>query len=119
MGDHEKQDYPMNNATFNFLRLQAQIILPALGTLYFALAAIWGLPFADEVVGTIVALDAFLGILLGYSRKKYNESDAAYDGHLYITEGEEPETKALGLQVTTDPIRLDKRSVARLKIHSQ
>lgn len=119
MGDHEKADYPLSNSMFNLLRTQAQIVLPAVGTLYFALAAIWGLPFADEVVGTIVALDAFLGIVLGYARKKYNESDAAYDGHLYITEGEEPETKALGLQVTTDPIKLDERRVARLKIHSQ
>lgn len=42
------------------------------GTLYFALASIWGLPYAEEIVGTITAIDAFLGVLLGISTHNYN-----------------------------------------------
>jgi len=61
----------MSNKTFDFLKWVAQILLPALGTLYFALAGIWGLPFAEEIVGTIVALDTFLGALLGISTSIY------------------------------------------------
>ena len=49
----------------------AQIILPALGTLYFALASIWGLPYGEQIVGTITAIDAFLGACLGISTKQY------------------------------------------------
>ena len=60
-----------DNKTYDALKWVAQIFLPALGTLYFALAKIWGLPAAEEVVGTIVALDAFLGALLGISSKNY------------------------------------------------
>ena len=48
------------------------------GTLYFALAGIWGLPFREEIVGTITAVDTFLGVILGISSanyKKMNESN--------------------------------------------
>ena len=53
--------------TYNTLKWIAQIALPALGTLYFALAQIWGLPFGEQIVGTITAIDAFLGALLKVS----------------------------------------------------
>ena len=46
----------------NFYKNLAQIYLPALATLYFALASIWGLPYVEQVVGTITAIDTFLGV---------------------------------------------------------
>jgi len=64
----------MNNKTYDVLKWIAQYFLPALGTLYFALASIWGLPFGEEVVGTITAVDAFLGVLLGISTVQYNKT---------------------------------------------
>lgn len=63
----------MSNKTYDILKWIAQILLPAIGTLYFALAGIWGLPFAEEIVGTIMAVDTFLGVILGISTKKYND----------------------------------------------
>lgn len=66
----------MTNKTYDVLKFLAQIILPAAGTLYFALANIWGLPLGEEVVGTITAVDAFLGAVLGISTAQYNK-DAA------------------------------------------
>ena len=62
----------MSNKTYDILKMIAQIILPALGTLYFALADTWGLPYGDKVVGTITAVDAFLGALLKLSSDRYN-----------------------------------------------
>lgn len=62
----------MSNRTYDILKFVAQIILPALGTLYFALARIWGLPLGEEIVGTITAVDAFLGAVLGISTMEYN-----------------------------------------------
>lgn len=50
------------------------ILLPAAGTLYFALAGIWGFPYAEEIVGTITAVDTFLGVVLGVSSAKYSKS---------------------------------------------
>ncbi len=63
-----------SNKTYDVLKWIAQILLPAVGTLYFALSKIWGLPFATEVVGTISAVDVFLGALLGISTLEYNKT---------------------------------------------
>jgi hypothetical protein len=61
----------LSNRAYDILKWIAQILLPAIGTLYFALARIWGLPLAEEIVGTITAVDAFLGVLLGISSANY------------------------------------------------
>ena len=61
----------MSNKVYDILKYIAQIVLPACATLYFALAGIWNLPFKEEIVGTITAIDTFLGILLGISSMKY------------------------------------------------
>lgn len=61
----------MNSKTYDILKYVALIVLPALGTLYFALSQIWGLPYGEEIVGTITAIDAFLGALLGVSTSSY------------------------------------------------
>ena len=63
----------MSNETYDKLKFLAQIALPAAGTLYFALATIWGLPYGEQIVGTITAVDAFLGALLGLSTAQYNK----------------------------------------------
>lgn len=62
----------MSNKTYDILKWVAQILLPALATLYFALAGIWGFPFGEQVVGTITAIDTFLGVVLNVSTNKYN-----------------------------------------------
>lgn len=64
----------MSDKTYNILKWIALIVLPGLGTLYFALAGIWGLPYGEEIVGTITAIDTFLGALLGVSTAKYNKA---------------------------------------------
>jgi hypothetical protein len=63
----------MSNKTYDVLKLIAQILLPALGTLYFALSGIWGLPYGEQVVGTIAAIDTFLGTILHYLKLKYDK----------------------------------------------
>ena len=63
--------FKMSNGTYDVLKYAAQIVLPACGTLYFALAKIWSLPYGAEIVGTITAVDAFLGALLKISTDGY------------------------------------------------
>lgn len=63
----------MSNKVYDVLKYVAQIVLPALGTLYFALSSIWGLPYGEQIVGTITAIDAFLGALLGISSANYKK----------------------------------------------
>lgn len=74
----------MDNKTYDQLKFIAQVVLPALGTLYFALAGIWGFPYGEQIVGTIVALDAFLGALLRISSNQYYNSGKDTDGTLMI-----------------------------------
>ncbi len=61
----------MSNKTYDILKYIAQVVLPATGTLYFALASIWGLPYGEQIVGTITAIDTFLGVLLKISSDNY------------------------------------------------
>lgn len=61
------------NTTYDVLKWICQIFLPALGTLYFALAQIWGFPYGEQIIGTITAVDTFLGLLLGISTMQYNK----------------------------------------------
>lgn len=63
----------MSNRTFDTLRFIAEIILPALGALYAALAGIWGFPYAEAIVGTIAAVDTFLGAVVIGFRSSYNK----------------------------------------------
>jgi hypothetical protein len=63
----------LNNKTYDVLKWIAQILLPALATLYLALSKVLSLPYGTEVVGTITAIDAFLGALLGISSAQYNK----------------------------------------------
>lgn len=67
---------------YDYLKFLAQIVLPAVATLYFALAGIWGLPNAEQVMGSIIAVDTFLGVLLGLSQLQYN--NVKYAGDLVV-----------------------------------
>ena len=65
----------MSNKLYDILKYIAQIGLPALGALYFALSTIWGFPYGEQIVGTITAIDAFLGALLGISTVQYKKKN--------------------------------------------
>lgn len=67
----------LSNKTYDVLKWIAQYLLPAAGTLYFAVASIWGLPYGEQIVGTITAIDTFLGVILGVSTSTYTKEDKA------------------------------------------
>ena len=64
----------MSDETYDILKWIALYLLPALGTLYFALSGIWGFPYGEQIVGTITAVDTFLGVILGISTNTYNKT---------------------------------------------
>ena len=64
----------MSNKTYDTLKWIAQFLLPAAGTLYFALAGIWGLPYGEQMVVTFPAVVTFIGVLLGISAANYKAS---------------------------------------------
>ena len=65
----------ISNKVYDILKWIAQYLLPALGTLYFTFSTIWGLPYGEQVVGTITAIDAFLGAILGISSATYYKNE--------------------------------------------
>ena len=67
----------MSNKLYDVLKWIAMVFLPAIATLYFALAGIWGFPYGEEIVGTITAVDTCLGVLLGISTAQYNKKSNA------------------------------------------
>lgn len=64
----------MSNKTYDVLKFIAMIVLPALATLYAALAGIWNFPYAEQIPATIMAIDTFLGVILGISTSNYNKA---------------------------------------------
>lgn len=70
----------MRNSTYDKLKFVAQILLPAVATLWVAVSTIWNLPLADQIEGTITAVIVFLDTLLGLTLAKassdYHKGDA-------------------------------------------
>lgn len=61
----------MSEKIYRILKYCCQIFLPALGGLYFGLAQLWNLPYAEQIVGTCSCIAAFIGILIGISSYQY------------------------------------------------
>ena len=64
----------LSNRAYDILRFIAELLLPGLATLYAALAPIWGFPYAEQIVTTVIAVDTFLGFFVNYLWKRYNYS---------------------------------------------
>lgn len=108
------------NKWYNRLKFVAQILLPAVATFYFAVASIWGLPKAEEVVGTLTALDALLGAVLGLSAKQYN-ARTPYDGIMEFIEVPHPEDetrkkKVFTLALEGDPDELQDQQTVTFRV---
>lgn len=94
--------------TYDFMKFVAQILLPALGALYFGLSEIWGFPYGTEVVGSITVVDLFLGAVLGFSSAQYYKSGANIDGELKMVSGEDGREKIV-FDVESDPEEVVKK----------
>ena len=104
----------LNSRVYDFLKYLAQIVLPAAGALYFGLSQVWGFPNANEVVGTIVVVDTFLGALLNLSSKAYNDSEAKYDGKINVVD---TDTKTLyDMEVKGDPADIQDKDEVTFKV---
>lgn len=58
---------------YDVLKWVAMLFLPALAVLIKTIFSVWSIPFGDEISTTIMALDAFLGAILGISTIRYNK----------------------------------------------
>jgi|SRR3954470_13251682 hypothetical protein len=99
---------------YNQLKFLAQVILPALATLYVTLAGLWGLPAVEAVVGSIVALDTFLGVILQISSSNYDSSTSQGTMHFLDT----PNKLTYQLELDGDPEELKHKDRVVLKVRN-
>ena len=122
MADHSAVEkagaFALPESLYDAAKDVALIYLPALGALYYTLAAVWGLPAADEVLATIIAVDTFLGVILKISSVSYNNSDKSKDGSLIIDQSDPRKDKYL-LDVTTPLEDVADAKTITLKVENQ
>lgn len=110
--------FVMSEGMYKKAKWLVQVVLPAIGTMYFALSAFWDLPEPEKVIGTITVVTFFLGTLLGISTRSYNNSDARFDGSLDVTiKPDGDKVAVLGFDKVL-PHDVDKLSELKLKVNT-
>ena len=106
----------LNDRWYGIGKKLVQLWLPAFSALYFGLAAIWELPGAEKVVGTIACITTFFGVSLNLSSKQYDASGAAYDGDVVISENPETGVKLASLELNDAPVDIEQKDTLSFKI---
>lgn len=112
-----KENVLLSSSVYDKLKASSLYILPALAAAYFGIAQIWGLPKAEEVVGTVAVIETLLGAMLKVSNVQYENSDAKYDGEVILAPDEENERTEVRSRFNTDAL-LSKKEIV-LKIDRQ
>lgn len=99
---------------YDKLKFLVQIVLPAIATLYFTLAQIWGLPAAEQVMGTIAAVATFLGITLQISASNFKSSGVFKGGTMQAVPT--PEGTRWELEFDEDPHKLSEAKEAHFRV---
>lgn len=105
----------LRNDTYNTLKFLALVVLPALGSAYFAVSGIWGIPYSNEVVSTLTIVDTFLGAILHVSTKSYSLAKPAVDGKL-IVDKSNPGKDVYQFALMTPLSELDQKTHVTLKV---
>lgn len=110
-----KDNVLLSNSVYDKLMPIAQLWLPALAVLYITIAPLWGLPKQEEVAGTIMAVNLFLGAILGISNKQYQNSDGRFDGAINIETLHDEGRSNLNVQL--DPASLAEKDEVTVKVN--
>jgi hypothetical protein len=65
----------LNDKLYDVLKWVAMLFLPALAVLIKTVFTVWQIPYGDEISTTIMAIDAFLGAILGISSIQYKKGE--------------------------------------------
>ena len=63
----------MSNKVYDIIRFLSEVLITAIGALYWALADTWNLPYGEQIVATCAALSTFLGVFVHWQRSVYNK----------------------------------------------
>lgn len=117
LNEEEPKGFTLSNQMYDALRFLAVIMLPALGSAYFALAGLWSLPKPDEVVGTIVIIDTLLGVVVRTARRSYENSPDRFDGVITVSPDEDPDRSNLRVQL--DPAAVADKDEVRVRVKKE
>lgn len=106
----------INDKVYSILKWTIQYFLPSIGTLYFTLTSIWGLPYGQQVLGTISAINIFIGVVVGISSSTYKKSGAGTDG-VMLVDTSNPDKDVYLLQLNNEAIDLTKKEVISFKVN--
>jgi hypothetical protein len=101
MSDHAAKP-SLGNFSYDVLQNLTRVILPGLSALYAALGAIWGFPNVEQIVGTVAALNVFLGLVATVSHKNYVKANSGFDGQVLTTTDDEGTSFRLVLETPLD-----------------
>lgn len=104
----------LSSGVYNKVKWTALTLLPAIATLYFMLGNLWGFPNVEQVIGSITAVETFLGLLLGISTRQYNKTANVIDGDLIVSEVDGEKFISLGVNGSVD--QMTSKSEVRLKV---
>jgi len=114
----ETSGFMITGKLYEFLKFVAQILLPALGTLYLTLAALWNLPSPEAVSGSVLAVDTFLGGVLHISSSNYKNSEEKFDGDLVVASKADGK-KSATFQFNQDPAEWGDRTEVIFRVKSR
>lgn len=106
--------FTMSSKWYDFLKWVALVLLPGLAALYFALGQIWNLPASEQVVGTITAIDTFLGLLINKTSKNNAVNNVA--GELIVKQDYDGTPMGIRMVATRDPLILEDQSQAVFQV---
>lgn len=106
----------LNNKQYDIIKYLTVVFLPSVGTLYFALSQIWGLPYGEAVLGTLAAIQVFIGATMSFATKRYEESGEKYVGEINVTEA--PDKTLFSLDLKDEPESLKNKDEAIFKVNS-
>lgn len=117
MADHAapKSGIKLSNKAYDVVHHTVVYVLPALGTFYWTIAAIWDLLYAEQVVGTIAALTTLLAVVIGLSRRTYKNDDSNFDGALVV----DGVRDIMQLDVQTPLDQMAQKDVIQLKVKQE
>lgn len=105
----------LSSKLYDRIKFLVQVLLPAVGTLYFALGSTWNLPNVEQTLGSIAAITTFLGVLLKASKSSYDASDDKFDGQLVLSIGEQGQLQHL-FELNDTPDDIPEKSEFKLKV---
>ena len=110
----------LSDGAYAKIKMLVQLVIPATASLYLGLSGIWGLPYSQQIVGTLTTIATFLGVILRMSTKSYFNSDSAYDGKMVVFDSDKEDgSKLYSLELNDDPLAFEKKKSISFKVISQ